>query len=591
MQVSSTQQPIRFGVFDVNLKTGELRKSGVRIHLQEQPLAILAMLLEHHGEIVTREELRLRLWTDEFVEFEQGLARAVNKLRTALGDVADNPRFIETLPKRGYRFIAPVQGAGTHEAGSNHRAGQSLAILPLVNVADARQVDYLCEGITETLIYSAAQLAGLRVMARSTVVRYKGTDIDPQSVGKELHVDAVFTGRVRQSGDLLILNVELVDVEDGSLLWGEQYRRQFSDIFAVQEEIAKEIFSKLRVKLTRHEQERMNRRQTNDPEAYVHYLQGRYYWYKRTLEGFRSAISHFEQAIECDPAYALGHAGIADYYTTLSIFPYSFLPSNEGMPRAKAAAMRALEIDTGLAEAYTSLGMIKFGYEWNYAEADKDFRVSIQLKPGYVTAHQWYSLFLAAMSRFEEAGIEARRTLEIDPRSGISTSLTTVWLYFSRDYDRTLEELRKSALIDPTSFIPHLFLGYTLSAVGAFDQAIESFEIARKLSGENLTALSRLGYAYGRAGKTAEANAILARLKEESKRRYIPAHHFAFLHLGLGHNDALFTALETAWQERSDYLPYINVEPPFDSVREDPRFQDLLRRLNFPAPALSAAAG
>lgn len=590
MPLPSTSQAIRFGVFDVNLKTGELRKSGVRVHLQEQPFAVLAVLLEHAGEIVTREELRQRLWTDEFVEFDQGLARAINKLRAALGDVAENPRFIETLPKRGYRFIAPVHGAGAREDETNRRAGQSLAIFPLVNVADAAQIDYLCEGITETLIYSAAQLAGLRVMARATVFRYKGTDIDPRSVGKELRVDAVFTGRVRQSGDLLVLNVELIDVEDGSLLWGEQYRRRFSDIFAVQEEIAGEIFSKLRVKLTRHEQERVNRRQTSDPEAYAHYLQGRYYWNKRTLEGFKSAIGHFEQAIELDPDYALGHAGIADYYTMLSIFPYSFLPPSEAMPRAKSAAMRALEIDPGLAEAHASLGMINFGYEWNYAEAEKDFRVAIEMKPGYVTAHQWFSLFLGAMSRFEEAGIEARKSLEIDPRSGISSSLATVWIYFSREYDRALEELRKSALIEPASFIPHLFLGYVLSAAGEYEQAIASFETACKLSGENLTALARLGYAYARAGRTAQANAILARFTEESKRRYIPAHHFAFLHLGMGNTDAFFAALEKAWQERSDYLPYLDIEPPFDNVRKDPRFQDLLRRLNFRTRALSVAA-
>ena len=241
MQDAPTAAPIPFGGFDIDLKTGELRKSGVRIHLQEQPFAVLAMLHERPGEIVTREELRQRLWTDEFVEFEQGLSRAINKLRTALGDVAENTRFIETHPKRGYRFIAPVHGMGVRDGGNERRGAQSLAILPLVNVANAAQIDYLCEGIAETLIYSAAQLADLRVMARSTVFRYKGTEIDPQSVGKELHVHAVFTGRVRQSGDLLILNVELIDVEDGSLLWGEQYRRRFSDIFAVQEEIAARI--------------------------------------------------------------------------------------------------------------------------------------------------------------------------------------------------------------------------------------------------------------------------------------------------------------------------------------------------------------
>ena len=235
--------------------------------------------------------------------------------------------------------------------------------------------------------------------------------------------------------------------------------------------------------------------------------------------------------------------------------------------------------------------MINFAYEWNYAEAEKHFHLAIDLKPGYVTAHQWYSLFLAAMSRFEEAGVEARKSLEIDPCSAISSSLGTVWRYFGRDYDRTLEELRKSALIEAKSFIPHLFLGYVFCAVGDHERAIESFETARKMSGENLTALARLGFAYARGGRTSEAIAILSRLREESKRRYIPAHHFAFLHLGMGDKDAFFAAMDKAWQQRSDYLPYLNVEPPFDSMRDDPRFQDLLRRLNFGVQALKAAAG
>lgn len=545
------------------------------------------MLLEHPGQIVTREELRRRLWTEEFVDFEQGLARAVNKLREALGDSAENPRFIETLPRRGFRFIAPVHDADL-DGDDTRRGARSLAILPLHNAASAAGIDYLCDGITETLIFSAAQLAGLRVMARATVFRYKGTEVDPQTVGRELHVDTILTGRVRQRGDNLVLQVELVDVGDGALLWGEQYTRRFADILPVQEEISAEIFSKLRLKLSRGEVDRASRRQTSDPEAYSHYLQGRYYWNKRSADGFKKAITHFQQAVELDPLYALGHSGIADYYTILSIFPYSFVPPAEAMPRAKQAALRALEIDPQLAEAYATLGMINFCYEWSYPEAEKHFRIALDLKPGYATAHQWYSFLLAATSRFEEAVNEARKSLEIDPRSGIASSLAAVPLYFSRQIDRATEELRKSVLIEPTSFIPHLFLGYTLSAAGDYRAAIESFSTACRLSGDNLTALTRLGYAYGCAGKSEEAQAVLFRLDEEKKRRFVPAHHFAFLYLGLGDKDRTFAALERAQQEHSDYLCYAALDPPFDALHQDSRFADLLSKMNVRSHAVTA---
>ena len=580
MNPTSRSHPVRFGVFEADRQTRELRKRGVKIHLQAQPFAVLCRLLEQPGEIVTLEELRKHLWGDQFVDSEHGLPRAVNKLREALGDSAENPRFIETLPRMGYRFIAPVQGASESGVGSGKTA-RSLAILPLVNAANNSKLDYVCDGITETLIYSAAQLSGFRVMATGTVFRYKGSELDPQSVGKELRVDAIFTGRVRERDENLVFNVELVDVEDGALIWGEQYVRRFSDILSMQQEIASEIFSKLRLKLTREEMIRVSRHQTSSSEAYSHYLQGRFYLNKRTLEGFKKAIGHFEQAVELDPNYALGHSGIADYYALLCLFPYSFIPPSEAMPRGRAACLRALEIDPALAEAYTTLAMIDFCYDWNYAEAEKHFRTAIELKPGYVTAHQWYSLFLVGMSRFAEAEEEAQKSLQIDPRSGIASSLAAVPLYFSRQNDRATAELRNSVLIDPTGFIPHLFLGYALCAGGEFEQGIEAFKAACALSGDNLTGLARLGYAYGCAGRTEDAKAILLRLQEQAKTHFVPAHHFAFLHMGLGEKDLAFASLERAWRERSDYLAYLNVDPPFDILRPDSRFSDLLSRLNF----------
>jgi len=537
--------------------------------------------------VVTLEELRQHLWGDQFID-DHGLPRAVNKLRDALGDSADNPRFIETLPRKGYRFIAPVHGVA-HGPSENGKA-RSLAVLPLVNASGNPDLECVCDGIAEALICSAAQTSGLRVMASGTAFRYKGTKLDAQIIGKELRVDAVFTGRLREQGDKLAVNVELVDVQDGTLIWGEQYIRRISDILSMQHEIAGEIFAKLRLKLTREEMIRVTRGHTTNAEAYSAYIKGRFALNRRTLDGFKRAIQHFERAIELDPSYAFGHAGIADYYVLLSIFPYSFIPPAEAMPRAKAASLRALEIDAGLAEAHTTLAMMNFCHERNYVEAEKNFRDAVNLKPGYVTAHQWYTLFLAAMSRFPEAEVEAQKSFEIDPISGIGSTLAAVPMYFSRQNDRATEYLRNSVLIEPVNFIPHLFLGYTLCAAGDYEQAIESFRTACKMSGDNLTALARLGYACGLSGQTQEAASILKTIEQQAKSRFVPAHHFAFLHIGLGQRDLAIAALQKALREHSDYLVYLNVDPPFDILRGDPRFTDLLNRLNLPTKAFRTIA-
>lgn len=587
MSAHGTSRLLRFGLFEADPKSGELRKSGLKIHLQAQPFAVLCRLLEEPGEVVTLEDLRHHLWGDQFID-DHGLPRAVNKLRDALGDSADNPRFIETLPKKGYRFIAPVQG-NTRASSENGKA-RSLAVLPLTNASTNPELECVCDGIAEALICSAAQTSGLRVMASGTVFRYKESKMDAQRIGKELRVDTVFAGRVREHGGKLVVNVELVDVQDGAMIWGEQYMRSASDILPMQQEIAAEIFAKLRLTLSREDMLRVTRGQTANPEAYSEYIKGRFALSRRTLDGFKRAIQHFERAVELDPNYAYGHAGIADYYVLLSIFPYSFIPPAEAMPRAKAASLRALEIDAGSAEAHTTLAMIEFCYERNYREAEKNFRRAIELKPGYVTAHQWYTLLLSAMSRFPEAEVEAQKSFEVDPSSGIGSTLAAVPMYFNRQNHRAIEYLRNSVLIEPVNFIPHLFLGYALCAAEEYERAIESFKTACKMSGDNLTALARLGFAYGIAGEAKEAVSILQTIEHQAKSRFVPAHHFAFLHMGLGQKDLASAALERALREHSDYLVYLNVDPPFDLLRNDPRFADLLGRLNFPAKVLHTAA-
>ena len=590
--MASTSQVIRFGVFEANLQTGELRKSGIRIRLQEQPFTVLVMLLERPGQIVTREALSQKLWKGEFVEEEQGIARAINKVRQALGDVAENPRFIETLPRRGYRFIAPVHSADGKNGESGDKAARSLAILPLVNAASVPEIEHLCDGVTESLIYSCAQLAGLRVMASTTVFRFKDSGRDPLTIGKELNVEAVFTGRVRQLGDSLAVNVELVDVEDGSILWGGKYGRSFSEIFSLQEEIATEIFSKLRIRLNREDLGRLSRRPTSSLEAYNMYLQGRFELNRRTTDGLRKGLESYQRAIAMDPDYALAYAGIADYYAIASIFPQSMIPPKDGMPRARDMASKALQIDPDLAEAHTSLGVVSFYYDWDSAAAEKHFKNAIALKPGYPTSHQFYSLLLGALGCYEEAAVEAYKAYELDPLSpGIVRCLTAVPFYLGRKFERAAELLREVVVADPQLFFGRLFLGYCLCALGQLKDAAAELEMASRVSAESDTSLSRLGFCYGLADRIDDAKSILRRLEQASKSRYVAPIQFVYLHLGLGEINEAFQYLEKCFQEKSDYLVYLVQQPLFDSLRDDRRFGDLIRRVKLLEERnLSAAA-
>jgi TolB-like protein len=354
---------IRFSVFEADLRAGELRRNGSKVKLQEQPFQILAMLLERPGEIVTREELRARLWSaNTFVDFDHGLNSAIRRLRDALGDSAENPGFVETLGRRGYRFIAPVASRVLQER--QHEPIESVAVLPFANRSADPNTDYLSDGITESLINNLSQISTLRVMARSTVFRYKGKDADPRKAGRDLQVRAVLSGRLLKHGSSLIIQAELMDVATGSQLWGGQYNRQAEDVFLLQDDLSREISEKLRLRLTGDEKQRLTKRYTEDAEAYRLYLKGRYHWNKRNPEGLQKAVDYFQQALNRDPAYPLAYAGLADTYAYLSFF--LVVPPRQAMPKAKTAAVRALEIDDHLAEAHVSLGYVSFTYDGDW---------------------------------------------------------------------------------------------------------------------------------------------------------------------------------------------------------------------------------
>ncbi len=366
---SESTRAFRFGAFEADLRAGELRKNGLKVKLQEKPFQVLAALLECPGETVSRGELRAKLWpADTFVDFDHSLNTAVNKLRAALGDSAGRPRFVETLGRRGYRFAAPVVSMGATSRRSQPAAPiESLAVLPFENGSGDPEAEYLSDGITESIINSMSQLPRLQVMARSRVFRYKGRGLDPQAAGRELNVRAVLTGRVVQRGDTLTIRAELMDVAEGWHLWGQQYNRRSADILVLEEEIARKISEKLRLKLTGEQKKQLGRRSTGNPEAYHAYLKGRYYGNQSTAEGLRRSIEYFQKAVESDPDYALAYAGLAECYSVLGVF--GLLPPREVIPQVKTAAARALAADDGLAEAHTFLAVAGLFYDWDWTGA------------------------------------------------------------------------------------------------------------------------------------------------------------------------------------------------------------------------------
>lgn len=582
--VSPKSTIARFGSFELDTRTGELRKSGIRMRLPEQSFQVLALLLERQGQLVTREELRQRLWQDDtFVDFELGLNRAVNKLRKALCDAAGVPRFIETVPRHGYRFLAPVSFAKHSGAnGGDRNSPRSLAIIPFTNTSGNPDADYLCAGLAESLIYRFAELPSLRVMACTTAFRYRNSTLDALSIGGELEVDAVLTGRAVMRGDSLSIGAELVDVRDGSLLWGHHYNRKLADLFEVQENMSRAIFDSLRLTLTQHQINRVQKRQTSNLEAHQLYLRGVFNWNKREPESVRRAMEYFQRAQDVDPGYALAHSGLADCFAVLSIYPYCFLPPKQGMARAKAAAQCALELDPELAEAHTTMGLVNLLHDWNFAESERRFRRAQELKPSYPIAHLWHCMYCIAMGRLDEALAEAQKARELDPLSTIACLMPPIVLSLKRQYDRALEEIRLPLTLEPTYAFVHLFTGYTQCGRGRPDLGIEAFTKAVDCSPKgdvNPAALSRLGFAYARAGETERALATLEKLDELSRRRYVPPDGRAFINIGLQRGEAALDAIEEMVCERSDYVIYLNTHFAFDAVREHPRFKAAMEQV------------
>jgi serine/threonine protein kinase/Tfp pilus assembly protein PilF len=456
----------------------------------------------------------------------------------------------------------------------------SLAVLPFENLSRDPEYEYLSDGIAGSLINTLATVPKLRVMAQSTVFRYKGRGIDPQAVGRELNVRAVLTGRMMQSGGSLRIGTELVDVATGSRLWGEQYDRKPGDIFAIQDDISNEISEKLRLKLTRAEKKQLTKHQTDDAEAYRLYLKGRHHWNRWTEEGFYKAIECFQQAVEKDPTYALAHAGLADSYVLLGW--NGCLPPKDAFPKGKAAAMRALRLDPDLGEAHTSLAAALWLHDWQWSEAQAEFERSLALNPAYPTASHWYAEYVMTMGRQVEGIERMKKGQELEPLSPIKNASVGWALYMDRQNDHAIEELRRTVELDPNFAITHWILGLVLRKMGRFEQAIAEGERGVALSGGSPLLRAALAQTLGTARRRAEAIQILDELTKLARQKYVASYFFAGIQIGLGEEGRAIEYLEKSLEERSHWLVYLHIDPSMDGLRSDPRFQSLLRRVGLP---------
>ncbi|HTZ74233.1 MAG TPA: protein kinase [Candidatus Aquilonibacter sp.] len=457
----------------------------------------------------------------------------------------------------------------------------SIAVLPFENASRDPENEYLSDGITGSLINNLATVPKLRVMAQSTVFRFKGREMDPQAAGRDLNVRAVLTGRVMQSGDSLRIGAELVDVATGSQLWGSQYDRKPGDIFVIQDEISNEISGKLRLQLTRAQKKRLARHPTEDHEAYQIYLKGRHHWNRWTEEGFYRAIEYFQQAADKDPCYALAYAGMADSYVLLGW--NSFLPPKDVFPKGKAAALKALQFDPDLGEAHTALAAVLWLYDWDWPTAEKEFQRSLELNPTYPTANHWRAEYVMTMGRQAEAIAKIKESQALDPLSLIINDAIGWVNYMARQYDEAVEQLLQTVELDPNYPVTYWVLGQVYRAMGRYELAISEGEKGANLSGGSPLMRAALAHSYGKAGRRKKALEILDDLTERAKHKYVAPYFFAGIHIGLGEDDRAIEYLEKSYEDHSHWLIYLHIDPGMDDLRNDPRFQDLLRRVGLPA--------
>ena len=628
---------LRFGVFEADLADGELRKHGLKIRIQEQPFQVLAMLLEHPGEVVSREDLQKKLWSaDTFVDFDHGLNKAISKIREALGDSAESPRFVETVARRGYRFLAEVKVAdappvGSPESVTQHppivealepsppagkpampktfprsRAGRllafavllviaslaawelhsrnspssvirSLAVLPLESLSNDASQDYFADGMTDELISDLGQISALRVISRTSVMAYKRARKPLPQIARELNVDAVVEGTVLRSGDQVRITAQLIEASSDKHLWSQSYEGELRDTLALQNQVARAIADQIRINLNPREQAALKNVKIVNPEAYESFLKGRYFWNRRTADGLKVALAYFNQAIEQDPNYAQAYSGLSDTYALLGDWQYAAMTPKEALPKAKAAAVKALELDNALGEAHNSLAFSLDAFEWDFDSAGKEFQRAIELNPGYATAHHWYAWHLSVLGRNDEAIAEMRKAENLDPLSLIINADLAELLLIAHLYDDSIQESRKTIAMDPNFALAHNQLGLAYLQTQMRHEAVSELQKAVRFSGGSPTCIANLASAYVVSGKREEAAKLLSDLQKRSQPSYSYAPDIAVIYAALGDKEHAMNWLEKGYEGR--FNPSVLLRPGFDPLRSDPRFKELVRSI------------
>lgn len=616
---NSKASALRFDPFELVLETGELRKSGIPVRLQPQPSKVLLLLASRAGHLVSREEIRDQIWgTDTFVDFDQGLNFCIKQIRAALGDNAEAPRYIETVPRRGYRFIAPVhptqsgaqcaaeaaaaaarlrvlsrvlltgaalalslagflvwRGIQERPTGSSGRV--LLAVLPFQNLNADPSQDYLSDGLTEEMIAQLGRLdpERLGVIARTSAMQYKNTKKGINRIARELGVDYVLEGSVRREGSRVRIVAQLIKAGDQSQILAESYERDIQEVLGLQLEVALSVAQMIRLKLT---PERVAGPPKVNPEAYEACLKGRYYWRKLTREDVEIAIGYFNEAREESPDYAPAYAGLADSYYALSNM---HLNPAQALAQARAAAARAVELDPTLAEARCSVALVKFYHDWDWSGAGQEFERAVQLNPGNAEIRVWYGAYLALMGRLDESKNELDRACRLDPLSVMANWTMGLPLYFGGNYDMAILQARKTVELDPNFFLAYAGLGTSYEAKREYAKAIEAFQKARQLE-DSPELLAFLGRAYALSGQVDRARRILGELKSIAKKRYVSPYDLALIYAGLRQEEEVFTCLKKAFRNRAEPMVGLRFDPRFNDYRSDPRFQDLMRRMGFP---------
>jgi TolB-like protein/DNA-binding winged helix-turn-helix (wHTH) protein/Tfp pilus assembly protein PilF len=637
LQVPTRGRRARFGVFEADFRSGELYRQGLKIRLQDQPFQLLALLLERQGELVTRQELRERLWpADTFVDFDVGLNTAVKRLRDALGDAAETPRFIETLHRRGYRFLAPVQWESEPgvsqtalaveakapespaQSTSEHRASRrillawlgaaslltllvtlgvrafrhasppaaaaaeirSIAVLPLENLSGDPGQEYFADGMTDALIADLARIGSLRVISRTSVMHYKAAGKPLSQIARELNVDAIIEGSVVRSGSRVRINAELFQAAPERQLWANTYVRDMADVVALEDDVARAVAAEIQIKLTPQEQARLRADRPVQPAAYEAYLRGRYFWNLRTVESLKKSVAYFQEAIRDDPNYALPYAGLADTYNIMGFGIVYLMDAEEAGPKAIAAAERALALDDSLAEAHNALAFTLHVFKGEWAGAEREFQRALQLNPNYELAHIWYGHFLIQEGRAREACGEFERARDIDPiNPNVAQGLASC-LAEGHHFDEAISILQKSIEFDPNRPNIRWTLGEMYERKGMYPEAIRQYRSGLELSHGNPNMLALLASAYAGSGNVAEAGKFLREMRQKEGKE--DPYLIAAVYARMGHNEEALRYLEKAYAGHSFGMVLLRQEWRFDPLRSDPRFQTLLRRMNYP---------